>query len=105
MVDCRLNVAGKSGDGRRVRSRSPGPSAMIATDTTDAADADGGEAADGATTNGVDVAAGDALSDAPVVAPSVAPVVALALPAGAVSVASVVPLGRHPPSLPPPPPS
>lgn len=109
MVDCRLNVAGKSGDGRRVRSRSPGPSAMIATDATDAADANGGEAVDGATINVVDVAAGNVLSDAPVIAPSVAPVVAPvvapALPAGAVSVALVVPLGSHPPSLPPPPPS
>ena len=105
MVDCRRNLAGKSGDGRRVRSRSPGPSAMVATAATHAADASGEDAADGNTISVVDAAADDALSDAPAIALSVAPVVALALPAGAVSAVPVVPPGRHPPSLPPPPPS
>ena len=105
MVDCRRNLAGKSGDGRRVRSRSPGPSAMVATAATHAADPSGEEAADGTTISVVDAAADDAFSDAPAIALSIAPVVAPALPAGAVSAVPVAPSGRHPSFLPPSPPS
>ena len=76
MVDFRRNLAGKSGGGRRVRSRSPGPSAMVAAAATHAADASGEDAADGNTISVVDAAADDALSDAPAIALSVAPVVA-----------------------------